>query len=310
MIEMLRGLGAADLEFAFDRACLQGQVATARKLHRMMGSHPSDESLSPGTPSSPRPKDDSLVNPAYTMNVEGTALLLELGARVYDDEGTRLAPVHMVLETDSRSPAKKHRILELYEEYGFKYPDTAVMALHRGRLDLLDEHLRRDPRLLKRRFAFEEIFPPEMGCHDEVMATHGTPLGGTTLLHVCVDYDEIEIARWLLEQGMDVNERAAVDAEGFGGHTALFSTVVSQPNFWMNHHGRVLEAPFTRLLLEYGADVNVRASLRKELHPGYEIPGLYEYRNVTAVSWGKRFHFRKLVNEAAVAMIREAGGGE
>ena len=32
------------------------------------------------------------------------------------------------------------------------------------------------------------------------------------------------------------NAKAAVDADGFGGHTALFATVVSQPNFWMNLH--------------------------------------------------------------------------
>jgi hypothetical protein len=101
-----------------------------------------------------------------------------------------------------------------------------------------------------------------------------------------------------------------VDADGFGGHTALFSTVVSQPNFWMNHKGQVPEAPFTKLLLEHGADVNLRVSLRKELHPGYEIPGLYEYREVTPVSWGERFHFRKLVNEAAVEMVKGFGGVE
>jgi hypothetical protein len=296
IIEMLSGLGAADLEFAFNRACLQGQIGTARRLHEMMGA--------------PIPSDGALTDPAYTLNVEGTALLLQLGARVYDVDGKQLAPVAMVLETDSRSPAKKRRILELYEEYGFKYPDTAIMALHSGRLDLLEEHLRRDPELLRRRFAFEEVFPPELGCDDEVLATHGTPLGGTTLLHICVDYDEIEIARWLLQRGMDVNERAAIDADGFGGHTALFSTVVSQPNVWMNHYGRAPDAPFTRLLLDHGADVNVRASLRKELHPGYEIPGMYEYRDVTPVSWGKRFHFKKLVNEAAVEMIRQAGGTE
>jgi len=294
IIELLRALGAGDLESAFDRACLQGQVATAKKLHKMMGE--------------PRPADGSLVNPAYTLNVEGTALLLELGARVHNDEGKRLAPVAVVLETDSRNPAAKRRILDLYAEYGFRYPDTAVMAVHRGRVDLLEEHVKRDPELLRRRFAWEEIFPPEMGCYDEVLATHGTPLRGTTLLHICADYDELEIARWLLERGMDVNERALVDAEGFGGHTALFSTVVSQPNFWMNHHGSPAEAPFTRLLLEHGADVNVRASLRKELHPGYEIPGMFEYRDVSPVSWGERFHFRKLVNEKAVEMIRDAGG--
>jgi hypothetical protein len=294
IIEMLRGLGAADLEPAFNRACLQGQIGTARRFHEMMGA--------------PRPSDYALNDPAYTLNVEGTALLLELGAHVYDDEGKRLAPVDVVLETDSRNPAAKHRILELYAENGFEYPDTAVMALHRGRLDLLEEHLRRDPDLLRRRFVWEEIFPPEMGCHDEVLATHGTPLGGTTLLHICADYDEIEIARWLLERGADVNLPATVDADGWGGHTALFSTVMSQPNFWMNHYGRESEAPFTKLLLEHGAEVNLRASLRKELHPGYEIPGLYEYRDVTAVSWGERFHFRKLVNAAAVKMITASGG--
>lgn len=187
IIEMLRGLGAADLEFAFNRACLQGQIETAQKLHTMMGA--------------PRPQDGALTDPAYTLNVEGTELLLELGARVYDNEGRRLAPVDVVLETDSRNPTAKHRILELYAEYGFEYPDSAVMALHRGRMDLLEEHLKRDPELLRRRFAWEEIFPQEMGCHDEVLATHGTPLGGTTLLHICADYGEIEIARWLVERG-------------------------------------------------------------------------------------------------------------
>ena len=40
---------------------------------------------------------------------------------------------------------------------------------------------------------------------------------------MCVDYDELEIARWLIGRGMDVNVRAAVDADGFGGHTALSS---------------------------------------------------------------------------------------
>jgi hypothetical protein len=294
IIEMLRGLGASDLEFAFNRACLQGRVETARKLHGMMGN--------------PRPAESSLGDPAYTLSVAGTSFLLELGARVYDDQGNRLAPVDVVLETDSRNPAAKHRILELYAEHGFKFPDTPAMALHRGRVDLLEEHLRRDPGLLRRRFAFAEIYPPEMGCHDEVQATHGTPLAGTTLLHMCADYDEMEIARWLLDRGMNADEPAAVDAEGFGGHTALFSTVVSQANFWMNHYGRDADAAFTRLLLDHGANPNARASLRKQLHPGYEIEGVFEYRDVTPVGWGERFRFRKLVNAAAIELIRERGG--
>ena len=92
------------------------------------------------------------------------------------------------------------------------------MALHRGRSDLLESHLRRDPDLLRRTFGHEEIYPPEMGCHGEVLATHGTPLAGATLLHMAVDYDEMEIAHRPLDRGMDPNVRAAVDSEGFGGH--------------------------------------------------------------------------------------------
>ncbi|HEY4356757.1 MAG TPA: ankyrin repeat domain-containing protein [Acidobacteriaceae bacterium] len=282
IITMLRGLGASDLEYAFGRACLQGRIETARMLHAMMGN--------------PRPADDALGGPAYTLNVAGTELMLQAGARVYDDSGKLLAPVDVVLETDGRKPADKHRILELYAEYGVMLPDTPTMALHRGRIDLLEEHLRRDPDLLQRTFTHEEIYPPELGCHDEVMATNGTPLSGTTLLHMCVDYDEFEIASWLLDHGMDVDAKAAVDAAGFGGHTPLFSSVVSQPNFWINHHSRVLEAPFTRLLLEHGADPNARASLRKEMHPGYEVPGMREYRDVTPMGWGEQFHFKNLVN--------------
>jgi Ankyrin repeat len=291
IIEMLRGLGADDVAFGFNRACLQGKVETARKLHRMMGSPP--------------PADGCLEDPAYTLNVAGTEFLLELGARVYDDGGKPLAAAAMAIETDSRNPAARHRILELYAEYGFRLPDMPAMAVMRGRTDLLEEHLRRDPSLLKRTFSFEEIYPPELGCHNEVMATHGTPLAGATLLHICADYDEIEIARWLLDHGMDVDQPAAIDAEGFGGHTALFATVVSQPNFWRNHHGLTPDAPFTRLLLDHGANPNARASLRKQLHPGYERDGMYEYRNVDPIAWGEQFHFKKLVNATAIDLIRE-----
>jgi len=35
IIEMLRDLGATDLQHAFDRACLQGRIETARRLHAM-----------------------------------------------------------------------------------------------------------------------------------------------------------------------------------------------------------------------------------------------------------------------------------
>ncbi len=294
IIELLHGLGASDLEHAIDRATLQGKIGTARMLHRLLGA--------------PTPPDGALGGPAYTLSVEGTALVLELGGRVRDERGGRLAPVDVVLETDSRKPEAKHAILELYVRHGLELPDTPVMALHRGRLDLLEAHLARDPALLRRTFTHEEIYPPELGCHDEVLATHGTPLAGASLLHMAVDYDEMEIARWLLDRGMDPDVRAAVGPDGFGGHTALFATVVSQPNFWMNYQRRPQVAPFTELLLARGADPNARASLRKQLHPGYGPDTPHEYHDVTPLAWGERFHNRIFVSRPAMQLIAEAGG--
>jgi ankyrin repeat protein len=294
IIKLLKKLGAMDLKHALDRAILQSKIKTAAMLYKMLGS--------------PQPPDGALAAPAYTLSVEGTQFALEIGCPVVDKDGKRVAPVDVVLETDSRKPENKHAILEMYTQHGLVLPDAPVMALHRGRIDLLEEHLSRDPNLLVRTFSHEEIYPPEMGCHDEINATQGTPLKGSTLLHMCVDYDEFEIARWLIEKGADVNAKADVDEDGFGGHTPLFNTVVSQPNFWMNYNDRgPFEAPFTKLLLENGGDSTVRASLKKKLHEGYapkyDTSKTYEYRNVTAVEWGQQFHAKVFVSELAIGLI-------
>lgn len=227
IIKLLHKFGAIDLKHALDRAMLQSKIGTAAMLYKLLGSPP--------------PPDGALAGPAYTLSASGTEFALKIGVPVVD-RGKRFAPVDLPLETDSRNPPAKHAILEMYAAHGLDLPDTPTMALHRGRIDLLEEHLRRDPRLLSRTFTHEEIYPPDMGCHDEVNATQGTPLKGTTLLHLCVDYDEYEIAEWLIAKGADVDARAAVDDYGFGGHTPLFCTVVSQPNFWMNYEGRPQEA--------------------------------------------------------------------
>jgi hypothetical protein len=292
IIAMLHGLGAKDLASARNRAALQSQIGTARRLHQMMGS--------------PRPTAAALVDPAYTLSASGTALMLELGSPVHDESGKPLAPVSVVLQTDGRNPSAKHRILEMYVQHGLDLPDTPVMALHRGRIDLIEEHLRRDPALLRRTFTHQEIYPPEWGCSDDV-ETQGTPLAGTTLLHICVDYDEIEIARWLLDRGMDADAKAAVDADGFGGHTALFGVVVSYANFWGNYRGKLEDAPFAKLLLDHGADPNARASLRKQIEIG-EDRTMHEYRNVTPLSWGERFPNKILVSAPAMRLIAERGG--
>ena len=293
IIAMLRGMGAVDVQHAFERACLQGKIDTARQLHAMGA----------------RPTQQGLMWTCETQNPAGMAFLLDLGAELADEKGDRLAPIALLLETYGRYPEGKHRCLELAAAHGASLPDTPTMAMHRGRIDLLEDCLRRDPDLVRRTFSHEDIYPPELGCHaDHSYGLHGTPLEGTTLLHMCVDFDEIEIGRWLIEHGADVNAKAEIDGDGFGGHTPLFGCVVSQAFMCR----RQQDAEFARLLLDHGADPNARASLRKQLR---FVPdeSMHEYRDVTPLAWGKRFHGpgqpgHTWISEPAMRLIAERGG--
>jgi ankyrin repeat protein len=283
IISWLHKRGAKDLDTAMDRAVLQGQIDIARMLLDLGASPPDRRSME---------------GPAETLNAEGMAFVVELGVPLTNET----APVALVLETYSRNPLGKHQILELFARHGVTLPDTPPMAVHRGRIDLLEKHLRHDPQLFSRRFTHQEMFPPELGCHpDERAALTGTPLGGSGLLNMCIEYDEMEMAARMIERGADVNLKARVDADGFGGHTPLFNTVVCLGG------GRNRHSEFAKLLLARGADPTVRASLRKALQ-GSDDDSLHEYHDVTAIEWGERFHVRSIVNELALDVIRRHVG--
>jgi len=296
IIRLLHSLGARDLESAAGRAALQSKPDTVRTIYELAG-NPSLEKW-------------TLAGPAYTLSVEGTAVLFALGARIMGPDGVDRNTMEHLLGTDSRNPAAKHRILEMYVEHGFEPPDTPVMALHRGSIDLLEAHLARDPDLITRTFDIADVYPLAPACSRDPYTAQGTPVHGTTLLHIAAYFDEVEIAEWLLNRGMNPDARAAIDTDGFGGYTALFSTVVSQRNFWVNYgKGQPDEARFTRLLLDRGADANIRASLRQRLEEGHGGGPLREYRNVTPLGWGEQYSARIFVSRESLRLIEARGGG-
>jgi len=295
IIRLLHSHGARDFESAAGRAALQGKIETVHLVYDLAGRPPLDKL--------------SLAGPAYTLSVEGTAALFALGVRLIGPDGVDTNTMEHLLGTDSRKPSAKHQILEMYVEHGFEPPDTPVMALHRGRIDLLESHLARDPNLLARTFDIVDIFPLAPAAWRDPHTAQGTPVHGTTLLHIAAYFDEVEIGEWLLQRGMDPDARAAIDADGFGGYTALFSTVVSQRNFWVNYgKGQPDEARFTRLLLERGAEPNVRASIRARLEEGHGGGPRREYQNVTPLGWGEQYDAKIFVSRESLRLVEARGG--
>jgi len=278
IIKAIAALGARDHQHAFDRALLQGKLECARWLHEH------GAKLEPGL----------VMGVCETLNPAGLAFLADLGAPFSDNKGDRLAPLALALETYGRNPAGKHAVLEIFAQQGYALPDTPMMAFHRGDVAHLKDLLRRDPGLLQRRFTLVEIYPPELGCaKDGRSGMHWTPIDGTTLLHLAVDFDEEDIFELLLAHGADVNARAKVDADGFGGHTPIFNTVVS--------YGK-RQGSMAQKLVERGASTTVRASLCKFLD-WCEKPGWHEAREATPIEWGRAFPEKGWVNAEAMRVV-------
>jgi hypothetical protein len=283
MVKAVATLGAKDVQHAFDRALLQGKIETAKWLHEY------GAKLMPGI----------IMGSCETLNSRGFAFVDEAGGPLTNDKGDKLAPLALVLETYSRHPTGKHEILQRFKNRGYDIPDTPLMAFHFGDVDRLKNFLQHDPRLLNRRFGHGEIYPPELGCGTELWSGMcGTPVDGTTLLHLSIDFDEREIFDWLLERGADVNAAALIDPEGFGGHTPLFNAIVSDAyvNGWQR------DGYMARRLLELGADSNVRVNLRKYLD-WRETPGWHIARNVTPLEWAMGFPEQGWVSREVISMI-------
>ena len=84
----------------------------------------------------------------------------------------------------------------------------------------------------------------------------------------------VEAARLLLDRGADVNARATMDEAGVGGQTAIFHAVTQFGDGGL---------PMAQLLVEHGADLNVRVKL-----PGhYERPD--EVVECTPLGYALRF---------------------
>ncbi len=281
-------IAGQDLQWAFGRATLKGRTEMARAL--LAGG----AEIAPG----------EVMGPCESLNVEGLRFLAEIGDPLTDENGDPLAPVALLLEGYHRNPTAKHACLEFFADGGVEFPDTPMMAFHRGRIDLLEKHVERDPSLTSRRFSYREIYPLEVGCHeDETLGLHGCPIGGTTLLHMAADFDELEIARWLLAKNVGIDAVAEIDADGFGGHTPLFNIVVSQAYL----SGRQRDGAFVRLLLDHGAAPGARASLRKSIR-FIADESAHEYKNVTPVGFGRAFHEKRWVSVEAISEIEARGG--
>ncbi|ASU35543.1 hypothetical protein MuYL_3658 [Mucilaginibacter xinganensis] len=136
-----------------------------------------------------------------------------------------------MVEMYTRTPRFKDCV-KAFIDAGLEFDDGALLAVFVDDAEKLKELIDNDTSLIDKTWSlFNNTY---------------TPLTGGTLLHFCAEYNCINCAKVLVENGADINARAALDEFGFGGHTPIFHTV-NQNN---NNSGAILN-----FLLQNKADV-------------------------------------------------------
>lgn len=212
--------------------------------------------------------------------------LLDHGANPNCDRPHRVhrgTALDYVIGSYLRSPELSRCIDVLVSAGGTtRYSANVVLDLLAGRLPRLLEQLDRDPELIGRRLP-----DLDFGTTGGRMLT----LRGATLLHVAVEYQNLDAAQALLKRGADVNAQASVDVAGVGGQTAIFHAVTQNQDRGL---------PMARLLIDHGADLSIRAKV-----PGhYERP--HEVLECTPLGYAAKFEDEpvRADKRATVAFLR------
>jgi ankyrin repeat protein len=195
-----------------------------------------------------------------THSTETIQAALNAGADVNGLIGGR-TPFTWLLEMYMRSP-KFSDCVRCLIQAGAQCPDAGLLAVLLDDEKMIEAQLRADPSLLQRTVNIRSAF---------------TPLYGAALLHVAAEYGLARAAAVLLKAGANPEAKAAVDDDGFNGHTPIFHTVCQR----VNH-----SQPVLRLLLAHGAKPDVR---------------------VAGITWGKTFEWATTIFDATPMSYAQAG---
>jgi hypothetical protein len=120
--------------------------------------------------------------------------------------------------------------VKLFVDYGLRFDDQLLLSVLLDNAKFLDEQLNIFPEGVNKRYTLRCAFTP---CYQ------------VTLLHICAEFNHVDCAAILVKHGADINAKAGIDKNGFGGQTPIFHTV----NQILNHSAEMLEyQPTFRLL--------------------------------------------------------------
>lgn len=105
--------------------------------------------------------------------------------------------------------------IKVFVDAGLQFDDKALLAVLLDDAVLLERYISSDKTVLLKQYSLDCTF---------------TPLYKASLLHICAEYNHLQCAKTLVRHGADINAKAGLDSNGFGGQTPVFHTVNQHAN--------------------------------------------------------------------------------
>ena len=192
-------------------------------------------------------------------SVEGLKECFANGVNPNDDfKGEPL--IYELTSEYARGPKFKECV-RAFVDHGLVFEDKILLSVLLDDALTLDLQIEKDPEAVRRKFSLRCAY---------------TPLYEASLLHICAEFNHVSCAEVLVRYGADINAKAGIDKNGFGGQTPVFHTVNQNQN---------QSADMLNYLLSQSPDLVI---------------------NVKGLVWGKGYEWETLipaVNPVSYAMM-------
>ena len=200
-----------------------------------------------------------LVNQIELHSVEGIKECFSNG--ISPNDLYKGEPLIYELTSEYTRTARFKDCVKTFVEHGLVFTDKVLLSVLLDDAKMLETSISKEPEAVHKKYTLRCAY---------------TPLHQATLLHICAEFNHVSCAEVLVRNGADINGKAGVDENGFGGQTPIFHTVNQNSNnsYDMLQH-----------LLQNGADLTIT------------VPGLI---------WGKGYDWETLVpavNPISYAMM-------
>lgn len=107
------------------------------------------------------------------------------------------------------------KCIKIFVDYGLAFEDKVLLAVLLDDAKALGNLLKDNISAVQNKYSFDCMF---------------TPIYEASLLHICAEYNHLSCAKTLIDNGIDINTKAGIDKNGFGGQTTIFHTVNQNAN--------------------------------------------------------------------------------